>query len=163
MIDNLDNLNEAQAERHGSYHAGRAECLPKDILNLARQGKSETTETKPTRRPEHRRYFEALAWFDSPDDAEEAKAALAAVGYVFEQTPYVFDVHDGFLIAPTVYGVITGYTDKPDENALFIQLLEIIGGSCDELDFRDAPTSQDERYKRWTGRSLADVRRAIEG
>ena len=142
------NLNEAQAERHGPFHAGLAE--------------GSSTETKPTR-PDHRRYFEALAWFDSPEDATEAKAALAAVGYAFEQTPYVFDVHNGFLLAPTVYGVIAGYTGKPDENALFIQLLEIIGGSCDELDFRDEPTSQDERYRRWTGRSLADVQRAIEG
>ena len=145
MIDNLDNLNEAQAERHGSYHAGRAECLPKDILNLARQDKSETTETKPTRRPEHRRYFEALAWFDSPDDAEEAEEALGAEGYAFEQTPYVFDEHDGFLITPTVYGVITGSTDKPDESALFHQLLEITAGGCDACGFLDEPTTQAER------------------
>jgi hypothetical protein len=164
MIDNLDNLNEAQAERHGSYHAGRAECLPKDILNLARQGKSETTETKPTRRPEHRRYFEALAWFDSPEDATEAKAALAAAGYTFEQTPYVFDVHEGFLIAPTVYGVITGYAGI-DDMTLVHQLLEIIRpfGECDDCGFLDMPTSQAERYRRWTGGNLADVQRAIEG
>ena len=163
MIDNLDNLNEAQAERHGSYHAGRAECLPKDILNLARQDKSETTETKPTRRPEHRRYFEALAWFDSPEDATEAKAALAAAGYAFEQTPYVFDEDDGFLLTPTVYGVITGYTDKPDEMSVFNQLLDLVGGSCDACGFEDEPTTQAHRFKRWTGRSLADVRRAVEG
>jgi hypothetical protein len=54
------NLNEAQAERHGPFHAGLAE--------------GSSTETKPTR-PDHRRYFEALAWFDSPEDATEAKAA----------------------------------------------------------------------------------------
>jgi hypothetical protein len=155
MIDNLDNLNEAsQAEGQGPYHAGLTESLP--------------TETKPTR-PEHRRrrrrYFEAMAWFDSPDDAVEAEAALAAAGYAFERTPYVFDEHNGFLITPAVYGVITGYTDKTNERAVFNQLLEIVGpfGECDDCGFRDEPTSQAKRYKRWTGGNLADVRRAIEG
>ena len=148
---NLDtvNLNEAsQAERYNSYHAGPAEGPP--------------TKTKPTR-PEHR-YFEALAWFDSPGDAVEAKATLAAAGYAFERTPYVFDEHNGFLIAPTVYGVISGYTGV-NESVVFNQLLEIVGpfGECDDCGFRDAPTTQDQRYRRWTGGNLADVRRAVEG
>jgi hypothetical protein len=75
---NLNNLNEAQAEGHDPHHAGLAE---------------RPTETKPTR-PDHR-YFEAMAWFDSPDDATEAEAALATAGYAFEQTPYVFDEGSG--------------------------------------------------------------------
>jgi hypothetical protein len=106
-----------------------------------------------------------LAWFDSPDDAEEAKEALAAVGYAFEQTPYVFDEEDGFLITPTVYGVITGHT-RLDESALFHQLLEIVRpfGECDACGFEDEPTTQAKRFKRWTsGGSLADVRRVMEG
>jgi hypothetical protein len=140
------NPNKTHAE-HGSYHAGLAERPP--------------TETKPTR-PEPR-YFEALAWFDSPDDAKEAEEALAAAGYAFEQTPYVFDEDDGFLLTPTVYGVITGYTDKPDEMSVFNQLLDLVGGSCDACGFEDEPTTQAHRFKRWTGRSLADVRRAVEG
>jgi hypothetical protein len=106
-----------------------------------------------------------MAWFDSPEDAKEAEEALAAAGYAFEQTPYVFDEHNGFLITPMVYGVIAGYTDKPDESAIFHQLLEIVGpfGECDACGFEDEPTSQAKRYKRWTGGSLADVRRAVEG
>jgi hypothetical protein len=106
-----------------------------------------------------------MAWFDSPDDAKEAKEALAAAGYTFEQTPYVFDEHNGFLISPTVYGVITGYTNKPDEHALFHQLLEIVRpfGECDNCGFEDEPTTQAKRFKTWTGRDLADVQRAIEG
>jgi hypothetical protein len=36
------------------------------------------------------RYFEAMAVFESPDEAEEAAAALATAGYAFEQTPYVY-------------------------------------------------------------------------
>jgi hypothetical protein len=145
----IDNLNEAQAERHGPFHAGLAE--------------GSATETKPTR-PD-RRYFEALAWFDSPDDATEAEAALATVGYAFERTPYVFDEHNGFLLTPTVYGVITGYTDETDERALFHQLREIADplGGCDACGFEDEPTTQAERFKTWTGRSLADVQRAVEG
>jgi hypothetical protein len=105
-----------------------------------------------------------MAWFDSPDDAKEAKEALAAAGYAFEQTPYVFDENNGFLITPTVYGMITGYTGA-DGNAIFRQLREITGpfGGCDSCGFRDAPSSQDEQYKMWTGRSLADVQRAVEG
>ena len=148
---NLDtvNLNKAsQAERYNSYHAGPAEGPP--------------TKTKPTR-PEHR-YFEALAWFDSPGDAVEAKATLAAAGYAFERTPYVFDEHNGFLIAPTVYGVISGYTGV-NESVVFNQLLEIVGpfGECDAFGFVDEPTTQAERYETWTGGSLADVRRAVDG
>jgi hypothetical protein len=141
------NPNEAQVERHGPYHAGLERCAERP-----------PTKTKPTR-PEHR-YFEAMAWFDSPDDATEAETALAAAGYAFEQTPYVFDEHDGFLISPTVYGVITGYTGV-DESAVFNQLLEIVApfGSCDACGFVDEPTSQAKRYKMWTGRSLADVHR----
>jgi hypothetical protein len=145
-LNNLNNLNEAQAE---SYHAGLAERPP----------------TKEPTRPEPR-YFEALAWLDSPDDATEAATALAAVGYAFERTPYVFDEDDGFLLTPTVYGVITGYTDKPDETALVGQLREIVGpfGEFDACGFEDKPTTQAERYKTWTsGRNLADVRRAMEG
>jgi hypothetical protein len=49
----------------------------------------------------NRRYFEVTPWFESPDDAAEAETALAAVGYAFEQTPYVFDEKDGFLLTPT--------------------------------------------------------------
>jgi hypothetical protein len=115
-------------------------------------------EVQATRQTNHR-YFEALAWFDSPDDAAEAKAALATAGYTFEQTPFVFDEDNGFLITPTVYGVITGYTGV-DESAVFHQLLEITGpfGSCDACGFLDVPTSQAERYKRWTSRSPADAR-----
>jgi hypothetical protein len=138
--------NQAQAE---SYYAGLAEHPAK---------------IKPTR-PEQR-YFETMAWFDSPDDAEEAKAALAAAGYAFEQTPYVFDVSNGFLLTLTVYGVIAGYTDEPDAGEVFHQLREIICpfGDCDSYGFRDAPSSQDERYRTWTsGRNLADVRRVMEG
>ena len=145
---NLDNLNEAQAERHGPYHAGLAERPP--------------TEIKPTRPGP--RYFEALACFNSPEDAVEAKAALAAAGYAFERTPYVFDEHNGFLIAPTVYGVISGYTGV-NESVVFNQLLEIVGpfGECDAFGFVDEPTTQAERYETWTGGSLADVQRAVEG
>jgi hypothetical protein len=103
-----------------------------------------------------------MAWFDSPDDAVEAKEALAAVGYVFEPTPYVFDVHNGFLLTPTVYGVISGYAGEPDVSAIFRQLREITGpfGDCDSFGFLAAPTSQAERYTWWTGRSLAGVQRA---
>jgi hypothetical protein len=102
-------INETHVEKHSvAYHAGLAERPP----------------TKAPTRPEPR-YFEALAWFDSPDDAVEAETALAAAGYAFEKTPYVFDEVDGFLLTPTVYGVITGYTDKPDASALFHQLIEI--------------------------------------
>jgi len=140
-------INETHVENHSvAYHAGLAERPP----------------TKAPTRPEPR-YFEALAWFDSPDDAVEAETALAAAGYAFEKTPYVFDEVDGFLLTPTVYGVITGYTDKPDESALFDQLLEITAGGCDACGFLDEPTTQAERFKTWTGRSLADVRRAVEG
>jgi hypothetical protein len=39
-----------------------------------------------TRQPDLR-YFETMVTFESPDDAEEAAAALAEVGYVFEVTP----------------------------------------------------------------------------
>jgi hypothetical protein len=115
-------------------------------------------------RPEPR-YFEAMAWFDSPNDVKEAETALAAAGYAFEQTPYIFDEHNGFLLTSTVYGVITGYTDKPEEEVIFRQLREITDpfGGCDACRFEDAPTSQAERYKMWTGRSLADVRRAVDG
>jgi hypothetical protein len=146
---NLDNLNEAQAERHGPYHAGLAERPP--------------TEIKPTR-PEPR-YFEAMAWFDSPDDAAEAEEALAAAGFAFEQTPYVFDEKDGFLLTPTVYGTIAGYTDEPDGSVVFHRLRELIApfGDCDSYGFLDEPTSQAKRYKTWTGGSLADVQRAVEG
>jgi hypothetical protein len=143
------NLNETQAE---SYHTGLAERPP--------------TATKAPIRPEPR-YFEALAWFDSPEDATEAKEALAAAGYAFEPTPYVFDEHNGFLLTPTVYGVISGYTGyaETDEIALFTRLLEIIApfGECDDCGFEDEPTTQDKRYKRWAGGNLADVRRAMEG
>jgi hypothetical protein len=152
-MHNLDNLNtvnpnQAQVEGHGSYHPGLAERPP----------------TKEPTRPESR-YFEALAWLDSPDDAAEAETALAAVGYAFEQTPYVFDEVDGFLLTPTVYGVITGYTDKP-ESALAGHLREIIAafGECDDCGFEDKPTSQAKRFKRWTsGGNLEDVRRSMEG
>ena len=95
------NPNEAQAE---SYHAGLAERPP--------------TKTTPTR--SERRYFEAMAWFDSPDDAKEAEEALAVAGYAFEQTPYVFDEDNGFLLTPTVYRVITGYASYfPAQNSRF--------------------------------------------
>jgi hypothetical protein len=73
----------------------------------------------------------------------------------------VFDESDGILLTPSVYGVISGYVDAGvDERALFRQLIEITGlyGTCDCCGFRDARTSQAERYKRWTGGSLADVR-----
>jgi hypothetical protein len=50
-----------------------------------------------------------MTWFDSPNDAAEAEADLAAAGYTFERTPYVFDEDDGILLTPTVYGVIFGY------------------------------------------------------
>jgi hypothetical protein len=149
---NPDNLNEAaQAERPAPHHAGLAEGSPKDILEPAPEPR--------------RRYFEAMAWFESPDDAEEAKEDLAAAGYAFEQTPYVFDVHNGFLLAPTVYGVITGYTDEPDADVICYQLRDIIRafGDCDCCGFVDAPTTQAERYHQWTDRDLADVQRAIEG
>ena len=63
-----------------------------------------------------------MAWFDSPDDAAEATADLAAAGYAFEITPYVFDEADGILLTPTVYGVISGYTLAADEIALSNQL-----------------------------------------
>ena len=126
---NLDTMNPNELQARDVHHAGLTERPP--------------TETAPMR-PD-RRYFEALAWFDSPDDAEEAEEALGAEGYAFEQTPYVFDEHDGFLITPTVYGVITGYTDKPDESALFHQLLEITAGGCDACGFLDEPTTQAER------------------
>jgi hypothetical protein len=97
-----------------------------------------------------------MVTFQSPDDAEEAAAALAEVGYTFEQTPYVFDEDGGILLTPAVYGVITGYTSAADERALFAQLIEITGpfGTCDCCGFRDVPTSQAERYKRWTGKSV---------
>jgi hypothetical protein len=103
------NLNEAQAERLGPYHAGLAESPPAP------------------------RYFEAMGWFDSPANAEEAAEVLAAAGYAFEQIPYLFDEINGFLIAPTVYGIITGYTNKPDEELIFRQLREITDpfGGCD--------------------------------
>ena len=145
---NLDTMNPNEVQARDVHHAGLTERPP--------------TETAPMR-PD-RRYFEALAWFDSPEDATEAKAALAAAGYAFEQTPYVFDEHNGFLIAPTVYGVISGYTGV-NESVVFNQLLEIVGpfGECDDCGFRDAPTTQDQRYRRWTGGNLADVRRAVEG
>jgi hypothetical protein len=107
------------------------------------------------------RYFEVMAWFESPDDAAEAETALAAAGYAFEQTPYVFDEKDGFLLTPTVYRVIAGHTGL-DEDAIFAQLLEIVApfDSCDAFGFVDAPTSQVERYKQWTGGNLADMQRA---
>jgi hypothetical protein len=65
------------------------------------------------------RYFEIMATFQSPDDAKEAAVALAEVGYVFEQTPYVFDEEDGILLTPTVYGIISGHTAAASERALF--------------------------------------------
>jgi hypothetical protein len=97
------------------------------------------------------RYFESLAWFESPEDAEAAAAALAKAGYVFEPTPYVFDESDGVLRTSTVYGVISGHTSAVDEHALFAQLLELTGefGNCDACGFLDAPTSQAERYRTW--------------
>ena len=100
------------------------------------------------------RYFETMAWFESPGDAEEATAALAAAGYSFEITPYVFDDSDGILLTPTVYGVITGYVGAGvDEHALFHQLIELARpyGTCDSFGFLEAPTSQAERYHLWTG------------
>jgi hypothetical protein len=110
------------------------------------------------------RYFEMMAWFDSPDDAEEATAALAAVGYSFEITPYVYDDLDGVLLTPTVYGFISGYTSAADESVLFSHLKEITRpyGGCDCCGFCDAPSSQTDRYYRWTGGNLAAVRAADE-
>jgi hypothetical protein len=113
-------------------------------------------EVQTARQTNRRRYFEAMAWFESPDKATEAGMALASVGYVFEQTPYVYDEKDGFLFSSTVYGVISG--TGLDEGAISSQLREIIAplGGCDACGFEDAPTSQAERYKRWTGKDLAD-------
>jgi hypothetical protein len=69
----------------------------------------------------------------------------------------VFDEDNGILLTPTVYGMISGCTLAADEIALFNQLLEITDGSCDACGFLDAPTSQAERYHRWTGGSFSDV------
>jgi hypothetical protein len=51
-----------------------------------------------TARQTYLRYFETMVTFQSPDDAEEAAAALAEAGYAFEQTQYVFDEDDGILL-----------------------------------------------------------------
>jgi hypothetical protein len=101
------------------------------------------------------RYFEVMAWFDSPDDAEEVTEALAYAGYAFELTPHVFDEEDGILLTPSVYGVISGYIETGESSTVFHRLREIIRpfGDCDSCEFRDAPTSQAERYTRWTGKS----------
>jgi hypothetical protein len=75
-------------------------------------------------------YFEAMVCFHSPDDAEEATAALARTGYAFEQT--VYDEEDG------IHGMITGHIDAGvDERALFLQLIAITDpfGTCDRLRF----------------------------
>jgi hypothetical protein len=52
--------------------------------------------------------------------------------------------------------MITGYTSAKSESALFTQLIELTDpyGTCDACGFRDAPTSQAERYRRWTGESM---------
>jgi hypothetical protein len=108
-----------------------------------------------------RRYFETMAWFESSDSATAAGMALAAIGYTWEQTPYVFDEEDGVLLTSTVYGVISGHTEL-DEGVAFGQLREIVAplGGCDSYGFADAPSTQAERYKAWTGGNLADVQRA---
>jgi hypothetical protein len=99
-------------------------------------------------------YFEMMAWFENPDNAAETAADLAAAGYIFEQTPYVFDEYNGILLTSIVYGVISGHTTL-DSNALFDRLREIVGpyGSCDSLGFLDAPRTQVERCHHWTGGS----------
>jgi hypothetical protein len=53
----------------------------------------------PATRQTDRRYFETMVTYLSPEDAEEAAAALAEVGYTFEQTRYVFE-QDGFCSRP---------------------------------------------------------------
>jgi hypothetical protein len=118
--------NQTQAE---SYHAGLAEGPPTEI---------EPAEPEP-------RYFEAMAWFDSPDDAEEAKEALAAAGYAFETTPYVFDESARWLLArqrsATIRPAQRFPTLAPERKMKHQSLLIQIGFNCQSDDLL-LPTRQ---------------------